>query len=135
MGHPKQKAELSFDWDEFNQGMIRAGNRIEFGTEEGLREAIQELKHDADNVQPKTPHLHGDLRGEYKITAVKTTKGKRSSITLIFEMPYAERWHEAVGIGIKWSESGVGAKYLESKMSRFRKKYNAIIGDGIEKRL
>lgn len=115
--------------------MIRAGNRIEFGTDDGLREAIQELKNDADNVRPRTPHLHGDLRGEYTISRVKLTKGRISSITLVFEMPYAERWHEAVGLSINWSESGVGPKYLESKMSRFGKKYIAIIGADIDKRL
>ena len=135
MARPSQKASLTFDWDEFNQGMIRAGNRIEFGTDDGLREAIQELKNDADNKEPRTPHLHGDLRGEYTITRVKLTKGNISSIDLIFEMPYAERWHEAVGLSINWSETGVGPKYLEAKMARYCKKYNEIIAAGINKRL
>ena len=137
MARPQSKASMTLDWTKFNQGMIRAGNQIEFGTDDGLREAIQELKHDADEVQPRTPHLHGDLRGEYTISGVKLTKGRRSSITLVFEMPYAERWHEAVGLNITWSEeeTGVGPKYLESKMSRFGKKYIAIIGADINKRL
>ena len=126
---------MTFDWTKFNQGMIRAGNRIEFVTDDGLREAIQELKNDADNVRPRTPHLHGDLRGEYNISRIKLTKGKVSSITLTFEMPYAERWHEAVGLSVNWSETGVGPKYLESKMARFGKKYIAIIGADINKRL
>jgi len=135
MARPQSKASMTFDWTKFDQGMIRAGNRIEFGTDDGLREAIQELKNDADNKQPRTPHLHGDLRGEYTISRVKLTKGRISSITLTFEMPYAERWHEAVGLSINWSETGVGAKYLEAKMARYRKKYNAIIASGINKRL
>lgn len=137
MARPGSKASMTFDWTKFNQGMIRAENRIEVGTDDGLREAIQELKNDADNVRPRTPHLHGDLRGEYTISRVKLTKGRISSITLVFEMPYAERWHEAVGLGIVWSEAseGVGPKYLESKMARYGKKYIAIIGADINKRL
>jgi hypothetical protein len=125
---------MYYDWSEFERGMILAGERIEEGAEEGIREAIQELKNDADNVKPRTPHLHGDLRGEYTITEAKITKSGLS-ISLIFEMPYAERWHEAVGVSVNWSETGVGAKYLESKMSRFHKKYMEIIADTIKRSL
>ena len=135
MARPRQKVSYSFDWREFNFGMSEAGERIEEGSEEGLREAIQEMKNDADNKAPKTPHLHGDLRGEYTISEIKITAGGVLTIILTFEMPYAERWHEAVGLSINWSESGVGAKYLESKMARYHKKYIAIIGDNINKRL
>ena len=137
MARPRQKVSYSFDWREFNFGMSEAGERIEEGSEEGLREAIQEMKNDADNKAPKTPHLHGDLRGEYTISEIKITAGGVLTIILTFEMPYAERWHEAVGLNITWSEAetGVGPKYLESKMARYNKKYIDIIADNINKRL
>lgn len=56
---------------------------------------------------------------------------------LIFRMPYAAKWHEAADRewsqgGVLWSESGVGPKYVESKMMMFMKKYIGIVATRIK---
>ena len=112
-------------------------------------EAISELKNDADNVTPKTPHLEGNLRGDYTFILEGITQSKVSEKSggkgkdhhkggegpaerfgakdiiakIVFRQPYAAKWHEAVNKKVNWSEGGVGPKYLESKMMMFAKKY------------
>ena len=51
---------------------------------------------------------------------------------IIFRMPYAAKWHEAVGKKINWSEAGVGPKYLESKLSMFRRKYWGMVAEAVK---
>jgi len=105
--------------------------------ENGLFAAISELKNDADTVSPKTPHLEGALRGIFDLSH----KQERDAIIaqLVFMMPYAARWHEAendidpvTGSKVHWSESGVGPKYVESKLVRFMRKYIGITTDFIK---
>ena len=99
----------------------------------GLREAAQEWKLDADNVPPRTPHLEGFLRGSGKVSKAKVTN-KVIKVSVSYDKPYARRWHEAEPGTVKWSESGVGPKYLESKAVMFKKKYMAIIAAVIRRR-
>jgi len=110
------------------------------------------VKHDADSVTPKTPHLEGNLRGDYDFVLEGITQSKVASTgnkggakakaserygakdiiaKIIFRMPYAAKWHEAVGKKVAWSEAGVGPKYLESKLSMFRNKYFNMVADVI----
>jgi hypothetical protein len=61
-------------------------------------------------------------------------------VKLIFRMPYAAKWHEAIDRewcqgGINWSEPGVGPKYVETKLSMFRRKYLGIVADNVRKAL
>ena len=93
--------------------------------EQGMFEALSELKHDADTVVPKTPLLEGNLRGDYSLILEGITQSKivevgskdkggskpaerfgaKSIIAkLLFRMPYAAKWHEAVNRKINWSE-------------------------------
>jgi len=114
-------------------------------------EAAAALKKDADEIEPKTPHLHGTLRGDsirgakakgnsptQKEFFPKITEHEFSSsiisILVTYCAPYAARWHEAVGEAINWSEPGVGPKYLEAKMARddLRSKYFGLIADRIK---
>lgn len=87
--------------------------------EKGMFEALSALKNDADTVSPKTPHLHGNLRGDYTFilegitqTMVSENSGgddpdhRESGVSptlnpngitsmVVFRQPYAARWHEA----------------------------------------
>lgn len=98
----------------------------------GLRQAGQEWKLDADNIAPRTPHLEGFLRGSGKVSDVKVGSSE-ISISVSYDKPYAARWHEAEPGTVKWSEPGVGPKYLESKAVRFKNKYMQIIADIIRR--
>lgn len=94
-----------------------------------LLKTADQVKIDADTISPKTPHLEGQLRGNYQIKAINATL-----VMIWFLMPYAARWHEALddvdpvtGGKITWSETGVGAKYLENKFLTLGKKYGELM--------
>lgn len=98
----------------------------------GVNETLAALKIDSDTVTPKTPHLEGHLRADFIIQAKKVS-GKNIEGLLVYNSPYAARWHEAEGEAINWSEAGVGAKYVETKITRYKEKYNAIMGEAIKR--
>jgi hypothetical protein len=121
--------------------------------ENGMFQALSELKNDADNVPPKTPHLEGNLRGDYTFILEGITQSKVQEVgsrhkgggaaaerigakdiiaKLVFRMPYAAKWHEAVMKKVNWSEPGVGAKYAESKLAMFMKKYIGIVASAVK---
>lgn len=148
---------FEFDFSEFNARFAKlALEDAPAAAEKGVWEALSELKNDADRVQPKTPHLHGDLRGDYDLVLEGITQSKavskgsggdkaaqpaRRSVAagivakIILRMPYAAKWHEAVGKRVNWSEPGAGPKYLEMKMSMFRKKYFGMIAEAVREAL
>lgn len=99
---------------------------------QGERHAGEEIKLDADNIVPRTPHLEGMLRGSGKVFVPPQPSGA-IAVWIVYDMPYATRWHEAEMTAVNWSEPGVGSKYLESKLSRFKNKYIAIIVEDIKK--
>lgn len=143
---------FELDFTEFNERFFRyALETAPAAAEKGMFEAISELKNDCDSVTPKTPHLEGNLRGDYtfilegitqsKVKEVGTEhRGGASAVRrtgeiiakLIFRMPYAAKWHEAVNRKVNWSESGVGPKFAESKLMMFGKKYFGIVATRIK---
>jgi len=145
---------FTFDFTEFNRRFLEyATKTAPAAAEEGLWVALNELKRDCDSVVPKTPLREGNLRGDWTrelagITQSKVDKtgskgaspkpaerfGAKDIIArIIFRMPYAARWHEAAGKKINWTESGAGPKYVESKLSMFRRKYMNIVAEFIKK--
>jgi hypothetical protein len=147
-------SSFSLDWKEFNQKFFEyALKTAPAAAEKGMFEALAELKNDADNVTPRTPHLEGNLRGDYTMILEGITQSKVKEVgsqhrggggvterrganniiaKLVFRMPYAAKWHEAVNRKINWSEAGSGAKYLEFKMMAFAKKYIGIVASAIK---
>lgn len=95
----------------------------------GLFNAAGELLQDADNVEPKTPKKWGDLKGSKKIEIVD--KGGDPFVKAGFNIEYAHHVHEMVSPAVNWTEPGSGAKYLESKLTRFWQKYLRIIANTI----
>ncbi len=142
---------FELDFSEFNKAFFEyALKTAPAAAEKGMFEAISELKNDCDTVTPKTPHLEGNLRGDYTMILEGITQSKVKEIgsahrgggtaikhasaiiaKLIFRMPYAAKWHEAVNRKINWSEGGVGAKFAESKLMAFGKKYFGIVADRV----
>ena len=118
---------FSMDFSDFDKKSSKIIKQtIPKSAADGLRQAGQEWKLDADNVPPRTPHKEGFLRGSGKVSKAKVT-GQAIEVEVSYDKPYAARWHEAESGTIKWSEPGVGPKYLESKAVRFMKKYMAIV--------
>lgn len=135
------KTEFTLDFSDFNKKFADIVQRAApESTKIGVREALQELKLDTDNIPPRTPHKEGHLRGSGKVHEVKIM-GKEIFGDLTFggtgvgfDVPYARRWHEAEPGTVVWSETGVGPKFLESKMVRFKNKYMKIIAEVIRRR-
>lgn len=142
----ENKSSFSLDMMNFLKRLNIADALTLKVAEDAMWEAAAALKKDADEIVPKTPHLHGNLRGD----AVRNAKAKgpskshpewypkkekedvgkgKLSITVTYRAPYANRWHEAVDEFINWSETGVGPKYLEAKIARkdLRDKYYGLI--------
>ena len=136
---------FKFDFKDFDKKFLEfAIKDAPDAAEKGIFAAVSELKNDADTVEPKTPHLEGNLRGQFDLT--HKNEGDSIIAELTFKMPYAARWHEAendidpvTGSRVHWSEEGVGPKYVETKLVRFMRKYIGITVDFIkaemEKRL
>lgn len=145
------EASFQLDMADFDARIADIGkNKIPAIARFACFEAAAALKKDADEIAPKTPHLHGNLRGD-AMRGVKA-KGKgitnpewfpkqteeensphRISVLVTYCAPYAARWHET-NDAINWSEAGVGPKYLEAKMARedLRDKYFKLIADRIK---
>lgn len=113
----------------------------------GMGQATLQVLNDAIEEQPTVPLREGTLRGSgsafvnNELAHTTEAKGDGSGtpatdaneavkpteyVGLIgFNTPYAARLHE--NPDYKFKEPGSGAKYLESKLSRFRKTYMRII--------
>jgi hypothetical protein len=154
MGTPNKDGTFEVNFDDFSKAFMEyALKAVPAAAEKGMFEALSELKNDADGVTPKTPHLHGDLRGDYTMILEGITQSKVQEVgsqyrggavaaerygasdiiaKLVFRMPYAAKWHEAVNRKVNWSEPGVGPKYLESKLMMFAKKYMGIVAANVK---
>ncbi|MFA5430522.1 MAG: hypothetical protein WC329_05145 [Candidatus Omnitrophota bacterium] len=153
---------FEMDWSDFDSKFFKwALENAPAAAEQGMFEALSEFKNDCDNVVPKTPHLEGNLRGDYSLVLEGITQSKvtnhsggkgtnhggtekpaerRGALNilgkLIFRMPYAAKWHEAIDKewsqgGVLWSEPGVGPKFAEKKLMMFGKKYFQIIASRV----
>jgi len=150
---------FELDFSKFNARFLEyALTTAPAAAEKGMWEALRELKADCDNVTPKTPLLEGNLRGDHTLIleGITTSKVEEKSggkgkdhhkggskpaerfgalniiAQLIFRMPYAAKWHEAVNKKVNWSEGGAGPKYVEAKLMAFGKKYMGMVASAIK---
>lgn len=148
------EGSFTLDVSEFAERLRRADKVALSAAKKALWEGAAALKKDADEIVPKTPHLHGNLRGNARRGAKAKGSSKvrkewwpkyenedlgsdKFSVLVTYAAPYASRWHEATDENVNWSEPGVGPKYLEAKMARkdLREKYYGLIADRIKKEL
>lgn len=145
---------FSIDFETLIKRFEVLGAKTKKACKKGLWAGAAALKKFGDEIEPKAPHLWGNLRGtatrnqkakkEGKVVkewAPKITEENRGdqvfSMVVSYCAPYAARWHEAVDEVINWSESGVGPKWLEAKIARddLRKKCYQIVADTIKDEL
>lgn len=144
------RSALSIDMTEFDKRLLLLDVRVNEIMKKALWEAAAALKKDCDEIPPKTPHLHGNLRGNaernpkakgpskvkkdwWPVTTQETLGFKIYAILLTYAAPYAARWHETTE-AINWSEDGVGPKFIEAKLARtdLRDKYFKLMADRIK---
>lgn len=153
-GKPMPDGGFEMDFSDFDKKFTEYALRVApKAAEQGIFEALSLHKLDCDTVVPKTPHLEGNLRSDCtmilegitegkvveigdkhkgNVSPTKSADGKSIVAKLVFRMPYAAKWHEAVNKKVNWSEDGVGAKYAERKLMMFMKKYVGIVADAIK---
>jgi hypothetical protein len=113
-----------------------AQNTIPALARKGMFIAASEMLHDADTKIPKTPKDKGDLKGS-KLIKIGVEDMSNIIIEAGFNIEYASYVHELVRLeaygekGINWSEPGSGAKYLESKLTMYGRKYLSLLNDAI----
>lgn len=142
-----EETGFSLDFSEFNRGLERAERKVIEAAEDGMWDALAMLREHVDDEPPKAPYLEGNLRGDHTLelggisrsrsvggpkhrggTRPPERLGARNiSVRLILHMPYAAKWHEAIGKVINWTQTvaggGVGPKFVETKLSRHRNRY------------
>lgn len=126
------------DFSKFNHNLKRYALQVPKDAKRGIRLALNELKLDADNVPPRTPHKEGHLRGSGKVQKIKVEPNDISGELKYGgegeggDVPYARKLHEAEPGTINWSEPDVGPKFVTSKIIRFMEKYIKIIATTIK---
>lgn len=148
------EGSFTLELGEFAERLRLADKVALAAAKKALWEAAAALKKDADEIVPKTPHLHGNLRGNASRSAKAKGSSKvrkewwpkfehedlgsdKLSVLVTYAAPYAARWHEATDEVVNWSETGVGPKYLEAKLARkdLRDKYYGLIANRIKEEL
>lgn len=148
---PDEEDGFYLDFSEFNKGLDRANAAAVEAAEDGMWDAAVMLKEHVDDEPPKAPYLEGNLRGDHTLEfgGIRRSRvqggpkhrgagkpperigAKSILVRLILHMPYAAKWHEAVGKKINWTQSvaggGVGPKYVETKLSRHRSDYMGAV--------
>ena len=116
--------EFDLDTSEFDKNMGELLRRHPAMSQRVMSKTIEGIKRDSDNIRPRTPHLWGHLRADWKILIIS-----ESEAYLIFEQKYAFKWHEVDDKKVNWSEraTGVGSHYVESKLFRFARKYGQLM--------
>lgn len=115
---------MRLDISDFEKRMAGFEKKHQKIIENVLFKTASQVKIDADEIPPKTPHLEGNLRGNYRIIPLKFYL-----VMIWYMMIYATRWHEATDPEPNWSETGVGPKYLESKLLNYREKYGKLMAE------
>lgn len=129
------KDGLNYDFSDFNLGFLNAAENLIPGIAvKAVKAGLDQVIIDANEIEPKTPHLLGHLKGTGQVHSVELTPEMVTGIMSFGNpkggqggAPYALRWHEVEPGTVNWSEPGVGPKYLESKLVRFKDKYVEII--------
>ena len=67
--------DFTMDFKDFNKKFNEIiKHAVPEDTAEGVRQALQQLKLDADNKPPRTPHKEGHLRGSGRVGKVSIWK-------------------------------------------------------------
>jgi hypothetical protein len=143
---------FEMDFLEFMRGLDLYDEKVQVAAELGMFEALSALKDDCDNITPVTPFKDGNLRGNYTFILEGITQSKIQEVgsknrgggkpaerrgavdivaKLIFRMPYAAKWHEAVSRAINWTLTRIsrgtpGAKWVESKLINGKKYFQLV---------
>ena len=128
------KLHVTTDLKLFKTGMAKMIMKIAPASYKGMVKAMEEHKRDCLEIVPKVPYETGHLKEAHRIE-VKPL-GRFIEGAVIADTPYAASIHEGIsrwGTPYKYKTSGTGAKWIQSKMLRYRFKYEEIVKREIRK--
>lgn len=132
--------KVTLDVKELENGLNTLAKNADMVRDKGLEQAGLALWDDTMNIEPKPPVDTGNLRGAGTLfvgtkniksegAATRSHSGKKGTATFGIDTPYAAYQHELPQMNNHnrpEANSGVGPKFIESKLSRFRDDYTEI---------
>jgi hypothetical protein len=118
------KLSCSFNVEKFNTGLLRVKKGLPDVSMQGMRDAMEDFKDDCINKEPKCPIESGDLKAAHKITVTRVASTIEGDLSV--DLPYAASIHEGIsrwGTPYKYKTPGTGAKWVQSKLLRYRVNY------------
>lgn len=129
------KVIITANTDNFKRRILRLTSRLPAASATGVQTAMLKFKDDCLNQIPKCPVDTGKLADSHQVLPVTFTSSKIVG-TLFVPGPYAASLHEGIsrwGKPYKFKSSGTGAKWVQSKMLRNRRKYMRMIEQSVQR--
>ena len=123
------KISVTTDVTKFKQLLIEMKAKVPQATIVGVDAAMEEFRKDCLEVPPKVPYEGGFLAEHHEILPTKM-RGDEIIGTLRVPGPYAASIHEGIsrwGTPYKYKTPGTGAKWIQSKLLRYGRKYIDIV--------
>lgn len=124
------KISVKTDVSEFKQLIVELRAKVPMASVAGVTTAMEALKNDCLEIEPTVPIESGFLRDHHEVLPAVIV-GSNIVGTMKVPGPYAASIHEGIsrwGTAYKYKTPGTGAKWIQSKMLRYREKYVGIAG-------
>ena len=119
------KISVTTDVSEFKQLLVALRAKVPHATIAGVNVAMTEFKSDCLTKPPAVPRDTGHLANSHEVLPTKQV-GTEIIGTLKVSTPYAASLHEGIsrwGTPYTFKTPGTGAKWVQSKLLRFGRKY------------
>ena len=119
------KISVTTDISGFKQLLVTLRAKVPHATIAGVNVAMQEFKDDCLTKPPAVPRDTGRLADSHEVLPTKQI-GTEIIGTLKVSTPYAASLHEGIsrwGTPYIFKTPGTGAKWVQSKLLRFGRKY------------
>lgn len=127
------KSTIKTDMRKFKSGLIRARGMAKGVSVEAMEEAMEKFHHDVLYEPPKVPRDTNLLADKHTIEVTKTSDGSKG--VLKADTPYAASLHEGIsrhGTPYKFKAPGSGAKWIQSKVLRYKRSYLKMMANKIK---
>ena len=134
------KVSVKTDVSAFKELIVELRAKAPMASVAGVTAAMEALKKDCLGIEPTVPVESGFLQDHHEVLPT-VVAGSNIVGAMKVPGPYAASIHEGIsrwGAAYKYKTPGTGAKWIQSKMLRYREKYVKIAGitiKGILRRL
>lgn len=124
------KISVKTDVSQFKKLLVKLQTAVPAASVVGVTTAMETLKKDCLEVEPRVPFKTGFLSKHHEILPTIVIDSTITG-TMRVPGPYAASIHEGVsrwGTFYQYHTPGTGAKWIQSKMLRYREKYITAAG-------